>query len=171
MQRRGGGDPLGEFIVSSALSADAAVVWRHAVSPAGVNRELRPLLRMTFPPGTGDLTAGWRPGERRFRSWLLAGGLIPVEFDDLAFAEVEPGRRFLERSSLLTQRVWEHERTVEPAAGGCRVTDRVRFEPRLRRLPVPWGAVFGAVFRWRHRRLRALFGEMIPRSGETGDRR
>ena len=75
-------------------------MWRHAVSPAGVNRELRPLLRMTFPRGTSDLTAGWRPGERRFRSWLLVAGIVPVEYDDVVFEAVEPGRRFLERADL-----------------------------------------------------------------------
>lgn len=146
-------------MVSSSLSAGPEVLWRHAVSPAGVNREFRPLLRMTFPPGISDLTAGWRPGERLFRSWLLVAGLLPVEYDDLVFAEVEPGRRFLERSSLLTQRVWEHERIIESTSLGCRVTDRVRFLPRLSCLAALYGPLFKAVFRLRHRNLRGLFGE------------
>ncbi len=148
----------GEFVVSSHLSAAPERVWRHAVSPAGVNRELRPLLRMTFPPDMADLTTGWKPGRRRFRSWLLLGGVLPVEYDELAFAEVEPGRRFLERSTLLSQRLWEHERTVEPTARGCRITDRVRFEPRIAWLAPLHAPVFRAVFRWRHRNLRRLFG-------------
>jgi ligand-binding SRPBCC domain-containing protein len=150
-----------EFVVSSRLAAEAGVVWRHAVSPSGVNRELRPLLRMTFPPDVGDLTAEWQPGRRLFRSWLLAGGILPIEYDDLAFEEIEVGRRFLERSALFTQRVWEHERTIEPVPGGCRVTDRIRFVPRLRWLAGLHGPVFRAVFRWRHRKLRALFGEAV----------
>ena len=66
------------------------------------------------PADAEDLTDGWRPGQRLFRSWLLVGGLLPVDYDDVSFAEVEPGRRFLERSSLLSQSVWEHERTIEP---------------------------------------------------------
>jgi hypothetical protein len=78
-----------------------------------VNREFRPLLRMTFPQGISDLTAAWKPSERLFRSWLLLAGIFPIDYDDVVFEEVEPGRRFLERSSLLTQRVWEHERTIE----------------------------------------------------------
>jgi hypothetical protein len=151
--------PVGEFVIVSRLSAGAEVVWRHAVSPAGVNREFRPLLRMTFPAGTTDLTAEWRPGERLCRSWLLAAGLLPVEYDDLSFADVEPGRRFLERSSLFTQRLWEHERIVEPLAHGCCVTDRLRFVPRLPWLAVLYGPLFEAIFRWRHRNLRRLFGE------------
>ena len=134
-------------------------MWRHAVSPSGVNREFRPLLRMTFPSGISDLTAASRPGKRLFRSWLLLAGVVPIEYDDIVFEEVEPGRRFLERSSLFTQRVWEHERIIKPASQGCRVTDRVRFVPRLPLLAALYRPVFNAVFRWRHRNLRALFGE------------
>jgi hypothetical protein len=114
---------------------------------------------MTFPKGLGEITSAWRPGKRLFRSWLLFAGVVPVEYDDIAFEEVEPGRRFLERSALLTQRVWEHERLIEPTARGCRVTDRVRFTPRLPWLALLFRPVFRAVFRWRHRNLRRLFTE------------
>lgn len=148
-----------EFTVSSNLAAEPEVLWRHAVSPSGVNREFRPLLQMTFPEGRSDLTAGWWPGKRLFRSWLLVAGVLPIEYDDVVFEEVEPGRRFLEQSALFTQRVWEHERIIEPALGGCRVTDRVRFIPRLRWLARLYRPVFEAVFGWRHRNLRRLFGE------------
>ncbi len=149
---------MNEFVVSSDLAEEPPVVWRHAVSPTGVNREFRPFLRMTFPSGTRDLTAGSRPGERQFRSWLLALGLLPVEYDDVVFEEVQPGRRFLERSSMLTQKVWEHERIIEPTATGCRITDRIRFVPRLPWLATLYRPVFKAVFRWRHRNLRKVFG-------------
>ena len=114
---------------------------------------------MTFPSGISDLTGSWRPGERLFRSWLLAAGFVPIEYDDVVFEEVEPGRRFLERSALLSQRVWEHERIIEPASQGCRVTDRIRFVPRLPWLAPLYGSVFKTVFWWRHRKLRQLFGE------------
>jgi hypothetical protein len=149
------------FEIVSDLAADAAAVWRHAVSPAGINRELRPLLRMTFPAGVTDVVASWRPGAPPVRSWMLLGGVLPVEYDDLSFAAVEPGRRFLERSALLSQRVWEHERLIEPAAGGCRVTDRLRFEPRVAVMAAISAAVVGAVFRLRHRNLRRVFGGVV----------
>ncbi|MDZ7783271.1 MAG: hypothetical protein U5K56_10220 [Halioglobus sp.] len=57
-----------EFAISSALAADAGTLWRHATTPAGINREFRPLLRMTFPPNLDNLTDTWRPGQRLFRS-------------------------------------------------------------------------------------------------------
>lgn len=146
------------FEIASDLAADAAAVRRHAVSPAGINRELRPILRMTFPPGVTDVVAAWRPGAPPVRRWMLLGGVLPVEYDDLAFAAGEPGRRFLERSVLRSQRVWEHERPIEPTAGGCRVTDRLRFEPRVAVMAPLSAAVVGAVFRLRHRNLRRIFG-------------
>ena len=72
---------------------------------------------------------------------------------------IEPGRGFLERSTMLSQRLWEHERTIEPVAGGgCTIADRVAWEPRL---PLPGRLLrplFAAVFRHRHRRLRRHFG-------------
>lgn len=136
----------GVILRSSELRAPADVVWRHAISPQGVNREFRPWLRMTFPANAGDFTETWQPGQRLFRSWILLFGVLPVEYDDLAFAEIEPGRRFLERSTMLTQRVWEHERIVEPTPGGCRVTDRVRFVPRLGALLPVYEAVFTTAF-------------------------
>jgi hypothetical protein len=147
------------FSIVSELSASAEAVWSHAISPAGVNDEMFPLLRMTFPRDFGDFLATWRPNQTLFRSWLLVGGVLPIEYDDIAFAEVEPGRRFLERSVLLSQRVWEHERAVEPRpGGGCRVTDRVAFEPRLRALAPLYEKAFRFVFAHRHRRLRKRFG-------------
>ena len=150
------------FEITSELAAGADEVWSHATSPAGVNYEMSPLLRMTFPRNAENLTETWAPGRTLFRSWLLLGGVLPVEYDDIAFVAVEPGRRFHERSVLLSQRVWEHERLIEPiaaAAGSCRVTDRLAFEPRLAPLGAVYEAVFRRVFAHRHRRLRKRFGE------------
>lgn len=152
------------FIVSTDLAAAAERVWQHAASPTGINRELSPLLRMTFPGHVDDVTRDWQPGKCLFRSWLLLFGLIPVEYDDLAFVEVDAGRRFLERSCMLTQRVWEHERTVEPLLGGCRVIDRIRFEPRIRWLGGFYRPVFLLVFRLRHRNLKRDFGALPVRT-------
>lgn len=144
--------------MSSDLAEQASVIWEHAVSPSGVNSEFRPFLRMTFPDGMENITLNWKPRERLFRSWILLAGILPVEYDDLAFEEVEPGYRFLERSSMFTQRIWEHERVIEPCPQGCRVTDRVYFEPRVPGIGAILTIIYKAVFRWRHRNLRSLFG-------------
>ncbi len=93
------------------------------------------------------------------RSWILLGGLVPVDFDDLRLAELDPGRRFLERSRTLTFSVWQHERVVEPEGeGSCRLTDRLDFELRPALAWIPGAArlaqaTVAALFRHRHRRL------------------
>lgn len=151
----------GRFEIRSRLAADAPTVWAHASSLEGVNRELAPLCRMTFPAHARVLTAETVPlGQRLFRSWVLLGGVLPVDYDDLVLVELEPGRRFLERSTLATQRQWEHERTLTPVAGGVELTDRLRFEPRLGWMLGASRAVVRTLFTHRHRRLRAIFGTL-----------
>jgi hypothetical protein len=149
-----------EVSVSSRLDARADRVWDRIVTPAGINDELRPLLRMTVPRGVERLDpASIELGRPIGRSWVLLFGLVPFDYDDITLVRLEEGRGFLERSRMLSQRVWEHERTLEPTAdGGCLITDRVRWEPRIP-LPGPLlRPLFRAVFRHRHRRLRRRFG-------------
>lgn len=83
------------FRITTDLAAAPDAVWRHVTAMDGVNDEMRPLLRMTVPPGwksarIDDLPLGRPAG----RSWLLLLGIIPVDFDDLTIAERGPGHRF-----------------------------------------------------------------------------
>jgi ligand-binding SRPBCC domain-containing protein len=147
--------------MESQVTAPREEVWRRVTTPAGVNHELMPIARMTLPRGVGRLDLDSVPlGTRVGRCWILLFGLIPIDWDDLTLVRLEPPAGFLERSPMLTMRMWEHERSLEPAGeGGCLVRDRVRFEPRLPlpgRLLLP---VYRAVFRHRHRRLRGHFGK------------
>lgn len=57
------------------------------------------------------------------RAWLRLFGVIPFDYDCLTIVELEPGRRFLERSTMLSIRVVEHERSLTPGPGGTRVLD------------------------------------------------
>jgi ligand-binding SRPBCC domain-containing protein len=154
-----------EVTQTSALAAPAETVWARAVSEEGINYELRPFLRMTMPPALRGRTIDDVPvGEPLGRSWILLFGLLPVDYDDLALAELEPGRRFLERSKLGSMSFWQHERSVEPADSGCRIRDHLTFE--LRR-PLRWvpgseaiaAATIRALFARRHRRLAAYHGQ------------
>ena len=156
-----------EFTVSSTLPASRAAVWARVSTMAGVNDELGPWFRMTHPPGLDRLEGVEVPlGERLFRSRVLLFGVLPVDYDDLVLVRLEPGRGFLERSRMLSQRVWEHERTLSDDGAGCVVTDRVRFEPRVPVLAGAQRALLRAIFRHRHRRLRRFFG--APRSYAIG---
>jgi ligand-binding SRPBCC domain-containing protein len=141
------------FRVSSALRASPAEVWARAATIDGVNAELAPFARMTTP-GEGVIREG-----ALGRSWILLGGVLPVDYDDLRLEAVEPGRGFRERSVLGSCSAWHHDRTLHPlAGGGTRVVDELSFAPRLRAAGGLQALVFEAAFRWRHRRLRAIWG-------------
>ena len=114
---------------------------------------------MTHPPDVDRFDPETVPtGERLFRSWILLFGVLPIDYDDITLVRVEPGRGFLERSPLASQRLWEHERAIRPADDGCLVVDHVRHEPRLRVGGRAQSAVLRQVFLHRHRRLRRRFG-------------
>ncbi|MDZ4857399.1 MAG: hypothetical protein SGI88_00330 [Candidatus Hydrogenedentes bacterium] len=147
------------FEFQSRLYAKADAVWAHARTIAGVNKELWPLCRMTYPAAYASRTIEDAPlGQRAFRSWILLFGFIPIDYDDLMLVRVTPPTDFREESTMLTQRTWIHERTIQRNPVGCTVIDRVTFEPRIR----PFGPVFLRLYRlafWnRHRKLRRMFG-------------
>jgi hypothetical protein len=150
----------GSFTISSRLAAPAPVVWTRVTTLAGVNAELRPVVRLTMPRGRTDLQLDLaRDGERLGRSWLLLAGLIPFDYDDFLIERVEPGRWFQENSTMLSQRAWRHRRDVEPLGdASCSVTDHVEFEPRLPGSRWLLSRLFHTVFVHRHRRLVAAFG-------------
>ena len=146
-------------VTRSLLLARRADVWARVTTARGINDELRPLLRMTAPASLRrEGLARVELGRRICRSFVLLLGVLPVDYDDVTLVRLDPPAGFLERSRMLSQRVWEHERTLEEVAEGCVLSDRVRYEPRL---PVPdraLRALYAAVFRHRHRRLRRHFG-------------
>jgi hypothetical protein len=158
MERRG------EFRIGSSLRATPEAVWERAMSAEGINAELGPLLRMTTPRGLESLDLqALGPGPLG-RSWLLLFGVIPIDYDEIGLERIEPGRGFLERSRMLSQRLWEHERTIEPGGEGTTIVDRLAWEPRL---PLPGrllAPLIAAVFRHRHRQLQRHFGgTSLPR--------
>jgi len=154
------------FKFRTPLRASADQVWAHASTFVGVNRELWPLVRMTFPPAMGRLTPAAFPlGQTAFRSWLLLFGLVPVDFDDIMLVELEPGRGFHEVSQTFNLRQWRHRRTVTPAGEGCIVQDEITLVPRWRWTGGLLAWVYQRVFELRHRSLRRLFGAGRPAPG------
>ena len=147
---------------TSRLARPAAEVWARVTTPAGINHELAPWLQMTVPRGwSGSSLADVVAGTRLGRSWILALGLVPVDYDDLHIERIGDGY-FREVSTMASAARWQHERFVEPSPeagmGTCTVRDRVEFVPRRWVTAVPGGlhlhrAVIGALFRHRHRRL------------------
>jgi ligand-binding SRPBCC domain-containing protein len=145
---------------SVEVRADTQVVWDRVVSTDGISYEMRPWMTMTMPRAVAGLTVETLPlGRPVGRAWLRLFGLVPFDFDHLTIVELEAGRRFLERSTMLSMRRWEHERTLTPVEGGTRVRDRVIMQPRV---PIPGLAgllarVVDAFFKHRHRRLGTYF--------------
>ena len=145
--------------MESHLSAPPAAVWERVSTFEGINHELGPVLRMTAPASVRSLDpADVVLGERIFRSWVLLFGVLPIDFDDLTLVALEPGVGFHERSRMLSMRVWEHERRLTPAGDGCRVADRLSFEPRVPGSGPLLERIVRATFSHRHRRLRSALG-------------
>ena len=146
------------FEVTSVVPASADEVWARVTTFEGVNDELMPIVGMTCPPELRRIDPETVPiGRPWFRSWILLFGVLPFDWDHLRLVSVEPGRGFHEDSTMLSQRRWVHERRLDPVPGGCRVTDRISFEPRLGFLGALLRPVFEAIFRHRHRRLARYF--------------
>lgn len=124
------------FQRSTRIRAPQDRVWARMVTPEGINDEFFPYLRMTMPAslrgqGIGDIPLGTVVGA----SWLLLFGILPLDIDFLCLVALDPGRRFLERSTMLSMRLWQHERRVDPVPEGCIIEDRIGFA--LRR-PFAW---------------------------------
>jgi len=142
----------------SELATSAETILATAMTMPGVNAELMPLIRMTYPAQYRDLDAQQAPlNTVLFRSWLLLFGLVPVDVHALAFDRLYDNG-FDERSSSLLHRVWIHRRRVEAIEGGARVIDELEFEPRLSLSAGFDRYMVTQTFTHRHRRLRRRYG-------------
>lgn len=139
---------------------DPDAVWARVTTSEGIDDELRPWLRMRMPREYADGSLDDVPlGEPLGRAWLLIGGVVPFDYDDLVLAEREPGRRFLETSQMGSASRWDHERIVTGVDGGTVVEDRVTFAARVN-LGVARALqrrIVATLFRERHRRLYRHF--------------
>lgn len=143
--------------IATRLRAGADEVWAHASTVEGVNRELAPWVRMTVPRAAhGKQLADLEPGREAFASVLRLLGLVPFDLHHLTLERILE-RGFVEESWSWLQRRWRHERSIEPEADGCIVTDRITVEPRG---APAWivEPIVRRIFRARHERLGQLFG-------------
>jgi ligand-binding SRPBCC domain-containing protein len=143
--------------LTTELTRPADEVWAAVTTPAGVNAELGPFVRMSFPKGSMDDLMSAPRDEPIFVSWLLAFGVLP--FDRHVFVLHDAGERhFIETSHSTLQKLWRHERYVTPTGQGCSVRDVVTVVPRFSFAGPTSRAIAAAVFRHRHRRLKKLYG-------------
>lgn len=142
------------------VDAPAEEVWDRVISPEGINDEMLPWMTMRLPRSARGLTVDTMPiGEVLGQAWILLFGVIPIDYDRLVIADLDPGRYFHEKSTMLTMRRWEHQRTLTPIdETTTSITDRITLEPRLRLLAPVMAKVLRAFFGHRHRRLARYFG-------------
>jgi ligand-binding SRPBCC domain-containing protein len=162
------------FHRTSVVPAPPSEVWRVVTSPEGINFELMPVIRMTVPARLrGKAIHELALRQKIGRSWLCLFGFLPIDFDDITIAELDDGRRFLERSTMMSMSAWEHERTLVERDGATEVTDRVMFRIRP---PLGWvpgahallGTALRGLFGHRHRRLARLIAERAARAPALG---
>lgn len=147
----------------SVVAAPAEQVWQRVVTPEGINDELRPWMTMSVPRGAKGMTVDTVPiGAPIGRAWLRLFGVLLFDYDRLSIAELEPGRRFREDSTMLSMRQWQHERTVTPEGDTKTIVrDRITFQTRagLRFAAPLIAAGLRALFGHRHRRLQRHFAQ------------
>lgn len=145
--------------METILPVPAETLWRDIMSMKGVNDELFPLARMTFPGPDDDYSLGDAPvREVLFMSVILGLTILPIDFHYLRFDRILDGRGFEENSTSLAHRFWRHTRTLEPAGAETRLRDVVWFRPRVFAKGYLLQPVYAFVFRHRHRRLQRRYG-------------
>ncbi|MFW0793027.1 hypothetical protein AAFP30_04370 [Gordonia sp. CPCC 205515] len=150
-------EDLSRVVQRSVVDAPIDVVWDRVASMAGINDELMPYMKMVLPrrhrgKSIADIEVGVPVG----KVWLLYGGLLPLDWDDLTIVELTPGVGFRDESSMATMKVWRHTRRLTPMSeGATEVSDVLEFAPRLLLRPVTPLLVWfvGHLFRHRHGRL------------------
>ncbi len=140
----------------STVNAPVTQVWQWITSVDGISTELSPIAKMTFPSHIRNLTdLEIEPNKRLFRSFVLLGGLIPIDYSDLTLVSIDTEKGFLEQSPMLSMKTWQHKRTLTKTSAGTTVTDILTFKPRV--------ALFTPLVKWfittlfnnRHKQLRA----------------
>lgn len=144
------------FDITSELPAPPEVVWRDVFDMRGVNEELAPFIRMTYPKET-DWSKPVPSGQVLFNSMILLFGVLPVDQHYLRFESIEPGKGFHEYSYSIINNLWEHKRTLEAVEEGTLLRDELRFAPQVPVLGWLLKGIYQAVFRHRHQRLRRRY--------------
>ena len=146
-----------ELHFESVLDAPPSVVWERAVALSGANDELWPLAKMTFPLRLDSHTPPEEVVGRRFRTWMLAFGVLPVDHRTMEI-EVFEECRFRECSNSWLQGNVCHERTADVADHRSTVlTDKLVVQSRGRLADALLRRSITMTFNHRHRRLRRHF--------------
>lgn len=143
--------------IESTIPASSAELWDWSTSVRGVHAEMRPILKLAFPKGMTHIPRdGSGLGRSLGNCTFLLLGFLPIDLSRLTFVEVEPGRRFVEQSPLLSMKSWRHERTLTPIGESTKVVDSLEFTPRFAAGMTAW--FITKFFRHRHAMLKKHYG-------------
>lgn len=142
----------------STVPATPHELWNWSTSVQGIGTEMGPILKLhsregsiPVPQDQGSL------GKVLGKCTFLLFGILPIDQSKLTFTEVEPGRRYVEQSQLLSMKRWRHERIIAPGADGTRVIDNLEFTPRFVGGLAKW--FISQLWKHRHEVLRRQFHE------------
>ncbi|MEK8029814.1 hypothetical protein AACH06_03180 [Ideonella sp. DXS29W] len=155
-----------ELVVQSRIAVHPEALWNEQ-SIATVNFELGPWIWMSAPATwQGVKLKDWDGQRRLFTSWVLLLRILPLDRHAFGTLDLSQPLSFVEHSSSWMNHRWRHERHARAVPGGCEVTDRVSFTPRIPLLAPLLKAIYLAVFRHRHARLRARHGALVEPSSK-----
>ena len=143
----------------SKFDVEKKVLVDHSFSMKGVNAELFPWLRLTYPAGIlrENVEA---PGRFFFHSWVLFLGFIPIDYYSFYFTSYNIDGHFYENSSSLTYKNWCHIREVSETEGGCTLKDELEIKPHLIFLSPLIRFFVRRLFIHRHRVLKKKFNKV-----------
>ena len=141
---------------STYLDVEPEKAWGWITSFAGINTELKPYVTMSAPKGVQSIDdVEIQFGKPLFRSWLKLFGIMPIDYSNLTLVELKAGEGFLERSSMGSMKIWQHERKILPEGNGVLIIDELMFESRLPSVvALP---IVKMLFKNRHKKLDEYF--------------
>lgn len=147
------------FEVTTRLCVDPSQLARDTLTMEGVNYELGPLLSMSTPASwhSKPITE-WPINQALFTSTIFLLGFIPIDRHQFKFDAIHQFG-FHEASKSMINSEWSHERVISPDGLGSIVKDVVIYKSKLGVLGALFTPVYKAIFRHRHRRLRARYSK------------
>ena len=147
-----------KFEIKSALRCESSVVSNGLLCMRGVNYELYPFIRMSFPAEKLDeRLSDWPAGVQLFTSKILLLGFIPIDSHLFKFDKIF-NNGFEESSSSLLNKRWNHRRTIVPHKFGSTVHDEVDYISKLAILDWLTKPIYRLIFVYRHKRLKSKYG-------------
>ncbi len=146
---------------STKLCSNIDIVWNGVTKMDGINDELYPLLKMTHPSDTKNLSIKDAPINKfLFTSILLLFMFIPIDLHFLKLKKVKHGE-FVEESSSIIQNKWIHHRTITKDPHNknhCILTDDLEWNTRIYGVAnyIMYPIIY-VIFWNRHYRLKFLY--------------